>query len=309
MDRHNPGRNYTAQKSSSLLQYLFELLEGQSKSSIKAYLAHGQITVNGQCTTAFDHPVRKGDRICILSRGTMVKKRGGEKETRVKIVYEDNWLIVVDKRSGVLTMSTGKEGEVTAYSLMYDYMKRMHGKDARVFIVHRIDRETSGLIIFAKDEKTKMRLQENWNESVLGRKYCAIVEGRLQEEQGTVHNWLKENPKSLKVTSSPADNGGKEAVTHYKVLSSGKHFSLMEFELETGRKHQIRVHAASLGCPVTGDRKYGARENPMGRIALHARSIVFRHPATGKIMSFDTGLPNAFKAVMKEDMEQDKNNG
>ena len=297
----NSGRNYIADKDSSLLQYLYEILAGQSRTSIKSYLTHGQVTVNGQSTTAYDFPIHKGDRIAILGKGVMIKKRGGERETRVKIVFEDDRLIVADKRSGILTMSTGAEGEVTAYSLMSDYVKRMYGRNSRIFIVHRIDRETSGLIIFAKDEQTKQKLQENWNESVLERKYCAILEGRPQETEGTVHSWLKENPKSLKVSSSPVDDGGKESTTHYRIISSGKRFSLAEFELETGRKHQIRVHAALLGCPVTGDRRYGAAENPMGRIALHARSIVFRHPVTGKIMSFDTGLPNAFKAVMKED--------
>lgn len=301
MGTNNSGRDYIADNDSSLLQYLYRTLSGQSRSSIKAYLTHGQVTVNGQNTTAFDYPVHKGDRISILDKGIMIKKRGGDKETRVKIVFEDTWIIVADKRSGVLTMSTGAEGEVTAYSLLSDYMKRMHGRNSKIFIVHRIDRETSGLVIFAKDERTKQNLQENWNESVLERKYCAIIEGRPRETEGTVRSWLKENPKSLKVTSSPVDNGGKEAVTHYRVISSGKHYSLTEFELGTGRKHQIRVHASLMGCPVAGDRRYGAKENPMGRIALHARSIVFRHPVTGKIMSFDTGLPSSFKAVMKED--------
>ena len=298
---NNSGREYIADKDSALLQYLYEILAGQSRTSIKAYLTHARITVNGQSTTAFDYPVHKGDRIMIHDKGIMVKKRGGEKDTRVKIVFEDDWLIVVDKRSGVLSMSTGRPGETTAYSLLSDYVKRVYGKDSKIFIVHRIDRETSGLIIFSKDEKTKHALQENWNSSVLERKYCAILEGRPPENQGTVHSWLSENPKSLKVTSSPTDDGGKESVTHYRVLSHGKHYSLVEFELETGRKHQIRVHSALLGCPVTGDRRYGAADNPAGRIALHARSIVFRHPVTGKVMSFDTGLPNIFKAVMKDD--------
>ena len=291
-----------ADRDSALLQYMYENMQGQSRSAVKAYLTRGQVTVNGQSTTAFDYPVHKGDRIMIHDKGIMVKKRGGEKDTRVKIVFEDDWLIVVDKRSGVLSMSTGRPGETTAYSLLSDYVKRVYGKDSKIFIVHRIDRETSGLIIFSKDEKTKHALQENWNSSVLERKYCAILEGRPPENQGTVHSWLSENPKSLKVTSSPTDDGGKESVTHYRVLSHGKHYSLVEFELETGRKHQIRVHSALLGCPVTGDRRYGAADNPAGRIALHARSIVFRHPVTGKVMSFDTGLPNIFKAVMKDDV-------
>lgn len=301
MNKRDSGRTLIADRDSALLRYMYENMQGQSRSAVKAYLTRGQVTVNGQSTTAFDYPVHKGDRIIIHDKGIMVKKRGGEKDTRVKIVFEDDWLIVVDKRSGVLSMSTGRPGETTAYSLLSDYVKRVYGKDSKIFIVHRIDRETSGLIIFSKDEKTKHALQENWNSSVLERKYCAILEGRPPENQGTVHSWLSENPKSLKVTSSPTDDGGKESVTHYRVLSHGKHYSLVEFELETGRKHQIRVHSALLGCPVTGDRRYGAADNPAGRIALHARSIVFRHPVTGKVMSFDTGLPNIFKAVMKDD--------
>lgn len=301
MYNRNSGRTFTAGKDSPLLQYLFELLDGQSKTSIKACLSHGQVTVNGQSTTAFDYPVRKGDRITVMDKGIMVRKRGGEKDTRVKIVFEDDWLIVVDKRSGVLSMSTGKEGEVTAYSLMSDYVKRMYGKNSKIFIVHRIDKETSGLIIFSKDERAKHTLQDNWNSSVLERKYCAVLEGRPEKASGTVHSWLTENPKTLKVSSSPVDNGGKESVTHYKVLDGSRHFSLVEFELETGRKHQIRVHAALMGCPVTGDRRYGAKENPVGRIALHARSIVFRHPVTRKVLSFDTGIPSSFKAVIKND--------
>lgn len=301
MNKRDSGRTLIADRDSALLRYMYENMQGQSRSAVKAYLTRGQVTVNGQSTTAFDYPVHKGDRIMIHDKGIMVKKRGGEKDTRVKIVFEDDWLIVVDKRSGVLSISTGRPGETTAYSLLSDYVKRVYGKDSKIFIVHRIDRETSGLIIFSKDEKTKHALQENWNSSVLERKYCAILEGRPPENQGTVHSWLSENPKSLKVTSSPTDDGGKESVTHYRVLSHGKHYSLVEFELETGRKHQIRVHSALLGCPVTGDRRYGAADNPAGRIALHARSIVFRHPVTGKVMSFDTGLPNIFKAVMKDD--------
>ena len=188
-------------------------------------------------------------------------------------------------------------------------MKRMDGRNSRIFIVHRIDRETSGLVIFAKDETTKLQLQETWNKSVLERKYCAILEGHPASERGTVHSWLKENPKSMKVTSSPEDNGGKEAVTHYRVLSYGRHYSLVEFELETGRKHQIRVHASMTGCPVAGDRKYGAKGNPAGRLALHARSITFRHPVTGKVLSFETPLPNVFKTVMREDMQEDRQPG
>lgn len=302
MNTRNQGRNFIVGSENTLLQYLFEVCKGQSRTSVKSYLPHGQVTVNGQSVTAFDLPLHKGDRVSILEKGVMVKKRKGEKDTRVNIIYEDEYLIVIDKRSGLLTMSTGKEGEVTAYSLLSDYVKRMYGRNSKIFIVHRIDRETSGLVVFAKDERTKEELQYDWNERVLERKYIAIVEGRPAESEGRIVSWLKERLRTMKVHSSPVDNGGKEAVTNYRVLSSGKHLSLVEFELETGRKHQIRVHSSELlGCPVAGDKKYGANGNPLGRLALHAKTITFRHPVTGKVLSFDTGLPSTFKAAMKED--------
>ncbi len=298
------GRRFTVEHDDTLLQYLFEICKGQSRTAVKAYLSHGQIVVNNQNITAFDFMLKTGDRLTILDKGMMVKKHGGEKDSRVKIVYEDENIIVVDKRCNVLTMSTGKEGEATAYSLMSDYVKRMYGRESKVFIVHRLDRETSGLLIFARDPKTQERLQDHWNDNVMERRYVAVLEGVPQETGGIVTTWLKENTQSMKVWSSPVDNGGKKAVTRYKVLEQAgwpyERYSLVEFELETGRKNQIRVHARELGCPVTGDRKYGAERNPLSRLALHARSLSFRHPYSGKVMRFDTGIPTAFKGLMQD---------
>lgn len=305
------GRKFTVTHDSLLMDYLYEICRGESRTSVKSYLSKGQITVNGRNVTAFDHQLVKGDRLVILERGTRIKKHTGDIDTRIRIVYEDEHLIVADKRHSVLTMSTGKEGEETAYSLLTAYVRRqargMAGRgrtDARIFIVHRLDRETSGLIIFARDEETQARLQDGWNSNILERRYVAVLEGCLPEPEGVHRSWLKENPKSLKMSSSPTDNGGKEAVTRYRQLlpepgsdAGHVHYSLAEFDLETGRKNQIRIHAAEMGCPVAGDRKYGARTNPLGRLALHARSISFRHPWTGKIMKFDTGIPRTFKML------------
>lgn len=301
MDKRNSGRTFTAEGESQLLQFLFEVCKGQSRTSVKSYLTRHQVTVNGQVVTAYNFQLRKGDKVCILGKSLMVKKRKGEEDTRVKILYEDDWIIAVDKRSGLLTMSTGKEGEVTAYSLITSYVKRLYGHDSRIFIVHRIDRDTSGVILFAKDEETKAKLQQGWNENILERKYVAVLQGVPQENEGTLRSWLKEHPKTLKVYSCEDDGESREAVTHYKVLSSGRHYSLVEFNLETGRKHQIRVHASDMGCPVLGDRRYGSTENPLKRVALHARTISFRHPVTGKMMKFDTGVPYQFKATVEED--------
>lgn len=218
---------------------------------------------------------------------------------KLDILYEDDCIIVADKPSGLLTMSTGKEGEITAYSILTDYVRSAGGgrntrDKGRIFIVHRLDRDTSGVILFAKDEQTKHALQDDWNETILERKYIAAVEGTLEYDEGTVASYLKDNPKSMKVSSSWTDNGGKYSVTHFKVLRSSGQYSLVEFELETGRKNQIRVHASVIGNPVAGDRKYGSASNPLHRLCLHASTLVFHHPRTGQLLRFDTGIPKDF---------------
>lgn len=223
---------------------------------------------------------------------------------KLDILYEDDCIIVADKPSGLLTMSTGKEGEITAYSILTDYVRSARGgrntrDKGRIFIVHRLDRDTSGVIVFAKDEQTKHALQDDWNETILERKYIAAVEGTLEYDEGTVASYLKDNPKSMKVSSSWTDNGGKYSVTHFKVLRSSGQYSLVEFELETGRKNQIRVHASVIGNPVAGDRKYGSASNPLHRLCLHASTLVFHHPRTGQLLRFDTGIPKNFMRLCR----------
>lgn len=224
------------------------------------------------------------------------------KKEGLRIIYEDRWLIVVDKPSGLLTMSTGKSGEETAYSMLTDYA-------GRVFIVHRLDRDTSGLVVFAKDQDTKFSLQDNWEDAVLERKYVAILEGHIEDDEGWIETWLYENPKSMKVhcyairpedrPDRPPRKGWKHASTHCRTIErmsiDGKPYTLVEFELETGRKNQIRVHSEWIGHPVAGDRKYGAATNPAGRLALHAHTLSFIHPWTGKTMRFTSPLPNPFR--------------
>lgn len=218
----------------------------------------------------------------------------------LEIVYEDKWLIVADKPSGLLTMSTDRKDGDTAYSMLYDYME-----GGRIFIVHRLDRDTSGLIVFAKDEDTKRALQENWNEAVKERRYFAILEGHIEDEEGWIQTWTYEHPKSLKVhcypfnghedPARPPRKDWKFTSSHCRTLRyiqiDGQEYTCVEFNLETGRKNQIRTHALWIGHPVTGDRKYEARTNPFGRLALHAQGLSFIHPWTGKLMKFSTGIP------------------
>lgn len=229
-------------------------------------------------------------------------------------MFEDEWLVVVYKPEGLATMSTAPRGagrpdaarrEVTAYSLVFDMMRRRDPR-SRIFIVHRLDRDTSGIVIFAKDQKTKDTLQENWEESVLERGYDAVLEGVPSETEGIITTWLYDNPKSLKVSSSPVETrGSKKAVTRYKVVSRlgsrsdgryTKSYSHVRFLLETGRKNQIRVHCSEvLGCPVAGDRKYGALTSPFGRLCLNASILRFIHPVTGAELYFKSPMPKEWE--------------
>ncbi len=221
----------------------------------------------------------------------------------IKLVYEDRWLVVVEKTAGLLSMSTGRghEKETTAYSILKEHF-------GELFIVHRLDRDTSGLIVFAKDHDTKLSLQENWYEAVLERKYTAILEGHIDDEEGWIETWVYEHPKSMKVHCYPlrrGDNPEKPpqkdwhyASTHCRRIKQGtidgEPYTEVEFELETGRKNQIRVHSQWIGHPIAGDRKYGAATNPVGRLALHAHTLTFIHPWTGKTMKFTSKLPRPF---------------
>lgn len=313
------AQKFTVSHDSPLLNYLFEMFPEQSRTGVKAYLKDERVIVNGENRCAFDWPLTKGDTIEILSKGASIgreMKIGAEESLErdgVKIVYEDEHLIVIVKNAGLPTIapkSTDKNQRraKSAYSLLTDYMhteKRAnikagtgdHKDSSRVFIVHRIDRDTSGLIVFAKDEYTKNLMQSKWDEMVIERKYIAVIEGRVEQESGRIESWLSESEKSLKMHSSPTpDLGGQHAVSYYKVLEERKRCSVLEFQLETGRKNQIRVHCSDvLRHPIVGDKKYGAESNFRGRIALHAKTLVFRNPyGNNRIMRFDAPVPKEF---------------
>ena len=310
------GQNFKAAHEGALLQYLFEIFPGQSRTSVKNLLSKGQVLVNGEACTAFDRPLKAGDKITILPKGISIARamRTDARETvekaGVKILFEDEHYIVVDKPSGMLTVATGKEKD-TLYRLLNAYVKlnaRMQRKEdlisgkepnrdsVKIWIVHRLDRGTSGVLVFAKDERAKDILQSKWKDLVAERKYVAWLEGQVEKDSGAIQSWLTENPKSLKMTSSPVEvKDGQLAITHYRVLSRSKHYSEVEFELETGRKNQIRVHAASLDHPVAGDDKYGAETNPIHRLALHAATLVFRNPFSQKMVRCSSPLPESFE--------------
>jgi 23S rRNA pseudouridine1911/1915/1917 synthase len=214
----------------------------------------------------------------------------------VKIVYEDRWLIVVEKAVGILSMAAG-HSSLNVKSVLDDYFKKSRQK-CRAHVVHRLDRDTSGLMVYAKDMETEQILEHNWHDIVYDRRYVAVVSGEMEDDEGTIANWLKDN-KAYVTYSSPTDNGGKYAVTHFHVLDRTTEHSLVEYKLETGRKNQIRVHSADMGHPVCGDEKYGNGDDPLHRLCLHAWLLCFTHPATGEPMEFETPIPVAFRKLFK----------
>ncbi len=322
------GQKYTVTHDGFLLEYLFEILPAQSRTSVKNMLSKGQVNVNGSMTTAFDQPLRKGDTIEILRKGISIARatRSDAREQVLKagvgILFEDNDYIVVDKPSGMLTVSTArgsnaKSGhkEKTLYALLNAYIKvnaRMQRKEdllsgvnpdrstAKVWIVHRLDKGTSGVLVFAKNERAKDLLQSKWKEFVVERKYTAWLEGNVEKDHGAIQSWLLENPKSLKMNSFQEEvKDSQLAITHYAVLQRSRHYTQVEFSLETGRKNQIRVHAADIGHPVAGDEKYGAETDPAHRLALHASTLVFRNPFSGKMVRCTSPLPESFERFLQ----------
>lgn len=286
-------KQYVCDRETQLLEYLLATLPG-SRNKIKDTLRGRGIKVNGKVVTQYDYPLTPGSRISVSNS----KRNDTFKSRYASIVYEDQYLIVIDKKPGILSMAAG-HSSLNVKKVLDDYFQRTRQR-CRAHVVHRLDRDTSGLMIYAKDMETEQILEHEWHDIVYDRRYVALVSGEMAEQSGTIANWLKDN--SAYVTySSPVDNGGKYAVTHFSVLDLSTKHSLVEYRLETGRKNQIRVHSADMGHPVCGDVKYGNGDNPLHRLCLHAYMLCFRHPVTRKPMEFSTLIPPKFKEVINKD--------
>ena len=282
--------HYQVEYDAPLLEYLLQTVKGQSRSKIKATLQGRGIKVNGKNVTQFDFPLKKGMKLSI----SKTKRNDLFKSRYVKLVYEDQHLVVVEKNVGILSMAAG-HSSLNVKSVLDQYFLKSHQK-CRAHVVHRLDRDTSGLMIYAKDIETEQILEHEWHQIVYDRRYVAVLSGEVVNECGTIANWLKDN-KAYVTYSSEVDNGGKYAVTHYHTLARTTEHSLVEFKLETGRKNQIRVHAADMGHPVCGDSKYGNGDDPLHRLCLHAYLLCFYHPVTKERMEFETPIPTSFKSL------------
>ncbi|MDE6175594.1 MAG: RluA family pseudouridine synthase, partial [Duncaniella sp.] len=258
---------YKVAEAATLLDFLIQSMPQRKRTAVKNLLSHKQIAVNGIPSTQFDMPLNPGDEV----KANLTREFRVFYNRRLKLIYEDDDIIVVNKGYGLLSMGTDKIKEGTAYNILREYLKWQDPRN-KLFIVHRLDRDTSGLMVFAKSQEAKEKLQHNWNNMVIARKYLAVVEGKPDPEEGEVRSYLAENSR-FEVYSTDKPEEGQLAVTRYRTLRSRNGYSLMEVSLDTGRKNQIRVHMKDLGHPIAGDRRYGAKSSPIHRMALHAQTL------------------------------------
>lgn len=284
---------WAAQENIELMNFLRDNLPKQSRNNIKSILSHGQVKVDNRVITQYNYELQKGQVVRV--NWDLLREEKGE--SGLKIVHEDPNIIVIEKPPGLLTIASDKEKVNTAYHYVTDYVRENHTAE-RIFIVHRLDRDTSGLMLFAKNETLKHQMQDAWREMLIERAYLAVVQGKVEKERGTVKSWLKES-KNMVMYSSSKMGDGKEAITHYRVLKSSSRYSLLEIKLETGRKNQIRVHMKDIGHSIIGDKKYGSTINPIARLALHAHILAFQDPLSGTTMRFETEIPAQFSRLFK----------
>jgi 23S rRNA pseudouridine1911/1915/1917 synthase len=279
---------FTVKESIELLPFLLEQLSSLGRNSVKNLLARGQVSVNDKAVTAYNYRLQPGHIVAIDKKNT-------SDETPLlglTILHEDEDIIVIQKDAGLLSIASPQEQEITAYRQLTTHVRSVKPTN-RIFVVHRLDRDTSGVMMFAKNENAQQILQNSWQDMVKERTYIALVEGKVKKTEGSISSWLKES-KTLKMYSSPYPNDGQHAITHFKVIQSNSNFSLLDIHLETGRKNQIRVHMEDLGHPIVGDKKYGSKTKAIGRLGLHARVLAFIHPIKGNLLRFETDIPKMF---------------
>jgi len=287
-----PDISFKVEKSMGLLEFLHENLKSKSASKVKSLLTHKQISVDGFAISQYNYKLKVGQTVRV---NKYVPQKTAENDL-LDIIFESDEIIVINKPAGLLTIATDKEKDLTAYHFLTEYVKEAN-QNNRIFIIHRLDRDTSGIVMFAKTEEIKNAFQDNWDELVTFRGYQAIVEGVLEKKSGQIKSWLKETTTHL-VYSSNVSGDGKLAITNYNVLKENDEYSLLDISLETGRKNQIRVHLKDLGHPVIGDKKYGAVTNPIKRLGLHAYKLEFIHPITRENIIFEAKSQHKFASFV-----------
>ncbi len=293
-NKDKPNTEFIVEQESGLLEYLLLNLTNQSRNNVKSLLSHREVIVDGKVVTKYDYLLKVGQKVEI----NWGLSRDNNKKSLLDIIYEDKEIIVINKPAGLLSIATNKEDIRTAYHMLMEYVRIDNPKN-RIFVVHRLDRDTSGIMVAAKNEKMKLLLQDNWADIISKRGYVALVEGKLENPKGTIRSWLRETQTHF-MYSSTTDGDGLEAITDYEVISENPDYSLVDIRLQTGRKNQIRVHMKDMGHSIAGDKKYGGLTNPLRRLCLHAYILEVKHPITGKIMCFETEIPRKFISLSRK---------
>ena len=284
----NKKQDYINNYNDTLLISISNFKKDLSNKNIKNYIKNGMVKVNDKVITNSSYLLKNGDKIEI----SYLKKKIPEYD--LDILYEDEYLIAINKPCGLLSISNDKEKEITAYRMVSDYIKK-NNKNKYIFVVHRLDQDTSGILMFCKNEKIRDKMQDNWNTIVKKRGYIAIVDGKLSGSD-TIHTYLMENKKQFVYSSKNKE--GKEAITHYSVIKNNNNYSLVQVFIDTGRRNQIRVHLSERGYPIAGDKKYKCRTNPIKRLCLHANILEFIHPVSKKLIHIECDIPSEFRKII-----------
>ena len=284
---------YIVKESSDLMSFLLHIFNGKSRTSIKSLLTNRQIVVDGKIVTKYDYQLQPGQEVFVNPE----RPQKAVPLKNISIIYEDEHLIVVNKEAGLMSVPSEHNNETSAFDILFQHIKLSNPQN-KIYILHRLDREASGILMFAKSLDIKREMQKNWTESVTDRCFYVIVEGLITKDRGTISSWLSEN-KAFKMYSNPTSNAGKRAITHFKLIETNKKYSLLEVKPETSVKNQIRVHMQDIEHPIVGDKKYGATHNPIHRIGIHSYILSFKHPVTNEQMHFELPVPGEFSALLK----------
>lgn len=289
-------RELEIHEETTLLPFLLGQVKGKSRNAVKSLLTNRQVLVDGKVSTRHDVVLTPGTRVTLLPPDDSAPP-----DLPFPICYEDDWLLAIEKPAGLLSVASDREKDRTAYRMVSDAY-RLKDPTGRLFVVHRLDQDTSGLLLFAKSMEVKEKLQKNWDSLVKERGYLAVVEGRPPEEEGVVRSWLRETKTHLVYSVDTPCKDGKEAITEYRLVKTNGTYSLLELYLQTGRKNQIRVHMKDLSCPVVGDKRYGGSKSPIGRLCLHAHRLVFTHPVTGQLVTLKSRKPRDFNRLFRDEI-------
>ena len=285
----NKSQNYINHENITLLNSIYTFKKDLSKKTIKNYIKNEMVLVNNKVITNNNYQLKDNDKVEIF-----YNKQKINNEYNLEILYEDDYLIAINKPFGLLSISNDKEHEITAYRMVSDYIKQ-NNKKKYIFVLHRLDQDTSGILMFSKNEKIRDKMQNNWNNIVKKRGYMAIVDGKINGN-GTIHTYLLENKQQFVYSSK--NKQGKEAITHYSVIKNNNNYSLLQVFIDTGRRNQIRVHLSEKGYPIVGDKKYRCKTNPIKRLCLHANILEFIHPITKKLIHIESNIPKEIEKLI-----------